>query len=69
MIDYYLIDMTFAALLSWGVRESTIINNVLTVVNLLTVSTVVVSGLFKGNIYFDVNRKSSVLINDNDTLH
>ncbi|XP_060871704.1 cationic amino acid transporter 2-like [Metopolophium dirhodum] len=38
-------------ILSWGVRESTMINNVFTVVNLLTVFTVIVSGLFKVNLY------------------
>lgn len=39
----------FTVLLSWGVRESTMINNIFTVVNLLTVATVVITGLFKGN--------------------
>jgi len=39
-----------SVLLSWGVRESTMINNVFTVVNLLTVATVVITGLFKGNV-------------------
>ncbi|XP_060857049.1 high affinity cationic amino acid transporter 1-like [Metopolophium dirhodum] len=38
-------------LLSWGVRESAMINNVFTIVNLLTVGTVVVSGLFKINFH------------------
>jgi len=38
--------------MAWGVRESTMINNVFTVVNLLTVFTVIVSGLFKGKILF-----------------
>lgn len=38
-------------ILAWGVRESTMINNVFTVVNLFTVVTVVVTGLFKVNLY------------------
>ncbi|XP_060839154.1 cationic amino acid transporter 2-like [Rhopalosiphum padi] len=38
-------------ILSWGVRESTMINNVFTVVNLLTVVTVVATGLFKVNLH------------------
>ncbi|XP_029341215.1 cationic amino acid transporter 3 [Acyrthosiphon pisum] len=38
-------------LLSWGVRESAMINNLFTIVNLLTVGTVVVSGLFKINFH------------------
>lgn len=42
--------LNIAVLLSWGVRESTMINNVFTVVNLLTVATVVITGLFKGKV-------------------
>lgn len=45
----------FIVLLSWGVRESTMINNIFTVVNLLTVATVVITGLFKGNIIITLN--------------
>jgi len=43
--------LLLSIILSWGVRESTMINNVFTVVNLLTVVTVVVTGLFKVNLY------------------
>ncbi|KAL5240252.1 hypothetical protein ACI65C_007662 [Semiaphis heraclei] len=43
--------LLLSIILSWGVRESTMINNVFTVVNLLTVVTVIVSGLFKVNLY------------------
>ncbi|XP_060839098.1 cationic amino acid transporter 3-like [Rhopalosiphum padi] len=43
--------LLLSILLSWGVRESTMINNVFTVVNLLTVATVVITGLFKVNLY------------------
>ncbi|XP_050433621.1 cationic amino acid transporter 3 isoform X2 [Adelges cooleyi] len=43
--------LLLSILLAWGVRESTIINNIFTVVNLLTVGTVVVTGLFKINVY------------------
>ncbi|XP_022163257.1 cationic amino acid transporter 2-like [Myzus persicae] len=43
--------LLLSIILSWGVRESTMINNVFTVVNLLTVVTVILSGLFKVNSY------------------
>ncbi|KAL5238965.1 hypothetical protein ACI65C_006375 [Semiaphis heraclei] len=43
--------LLLSVILSWGVRESTMINNVFTVVNLFTVVIVVVSGLFKVNVY------------------
>ncbi|VVC32905.1 Cationic amino acid transporter, C-terminal,Amino acid/polyamine transporter I [Cinara cedri] len=43
--------LLLSILLSWGVRESTIINNIFTVVNLCTVATVIISGLFKVNSY------------------
>ncbi|XP_025416748.1 cationic amino acid transporter 3-like [Sipha flava] len=43
--------LLLSILLSWGVRESTMINNVFTVVNLATVATVVITGLFKVDLY------------------
>ncbi|XP_050543776.1 cationic amino acid transporter 3 isoform X2 [Daktulosphaira vitifoliae] len=47
----FAIVLLLSILLAWGVRESTIINNIFTVVNLLTVTTVVVTGLFKIDFY------------------
>uniref|UniRef100_A0A2H8U154 Low affinity cationic amino acid transporter 2 n=1 Tax=Melanaphis sacchari TaxID=742174 RepID=A0A2H8U154_9HEMI len=38
-------------ILSWGVRESTMINNIFTFVNLLTVVTVIITGLFRVNLH------------------
>lgn len=38
----------FSVLLAWGVRESSALNNLFTIVNLLTVLTVIVAGAFKG---------------------
>lgn len=52
MVILFILYITFAVILAWGVRESTMINNVFTVVNLFTVVTVVVTGLFKGNILY-----------------
>lgn len=37
----------FLVLIAWGMRESSLLNKIFTVVNLLTVTIVVVSGLFK----------------------
>jgi len=34
-------------LIAWGMRESSILNKIFTVVNLFTVAIVVVTGLFK----------------------
>lgn len=37
-------------LVAWGVRESSLTNNVFTALNLLTVSTVIITGIYKGNL-------------------
>ncbi|XP_022181371.1 cationic amino acid transporter 2-like [Myzus persicae] len=50
MLSFSLV-LLLSVILSWGVRESTMINNLFTVVNLLTVIMVIVSGLFKVNLY------------------
>ncbi|XP_022163277.1 cationic amino acid transporter 2-like [Myzus persicae] len=38
-----------ALLVAWGVRESTFTNNIFTAINLLTISTVIVTGFYKAN--------------------
>ncbi|XP_022163272.1 cationic amino acid transporter 2-like [Myzus persicae] len=38
-----------ALLVAWGVRESTLTNNIFTAINLITISTVIVTGFYKAN--------------------
>lgn len=44
----FVIIMILAVLLSVGVKESSVLNNIFTVVNLMTVIIVIVTGLMKG---------------------
>lgn len=44
----FAIVILLAIVLSVGVKESSIMNNIFTVVNLITVLIVIISGLFKG---------------------
>lgn len=58
------INFFFLVLIAWGMRESSLLNKIFTVVNLLTVTIVVVSGLFKSAyhlIFFVMKRKTSFL--------
>lgn len=44
----FIVVMILSVLLSIGVKESSILNNVFTVVNLMTVAVVIVTGIMKG---------------------
>lgn len=50
----------FLVLVAWGVRESSYTNNIFTTLNLITVSTVIVTGFYAG-IHFKINTKSYLL--------
>ncbi|XP_046678717.1 cationic amino acid transporter 2-like isoform X2 [Homalodisca vitripennis] len=52
-LTFFLI-VTVAGLIAWGVKESTLLNNIFTTVNLLTLTTVIVAGSF----YIDKNNWS-----------
>lgn len=47
----FVIVMVLAALLSFGVKESTLLNNIFTCVNLIVIAIVLVAGAMKGNLY------------------
>lgn len=49
----FVIIMILAVLLSVGVKESSVLNNVFTVVNLMTVTIVIVTGIMRGIFLFD----------------
>lgn len=44
----------FLVLVAWGVRESSYTNNIFTTLNLITVSTVIVTGFYAGIVHFDL---------------
>ncbi|XP_050544205.1 cationic amino acid transporter 2-like isoform X2 [Daktulosphaira vitifoliae] len=47
-ISFFIIFIT-TMLVAWGVRESSLVNNIFTIVNLLTICLVIVSGFFNAN--------------------